>query len=901
MTNKNWHSLTVTKIFELLKTTDQGLAEKEAENRWKKYGENELAKQESISKITILLNQFRNSLVIILLVASYISLFLSDLIDAYVILAAVLLNVIIGFFQENKAQQELSLLKKYIVSYSRVIRSGQEKLIETKKLVPGDIISLAPGDKVPADARLIIANELEIDEASLTGESMPIAKNSEVLPPGLALAERLNYLYQGTIVLKGKAKAVVTATGKFTEFGQIADSLNVISEEKTPLQKKLIAFSQQITILFVGACLIIFMMGVVLGQPILIMFNTAIAVAVSAIPEGLLVSVTVILAIGMQVILKKNALVTKLVSAETLGSTTVICTDKTGTLTKGEMQVVQIVALNEKYPLATKVLKNKLLAAREVILALKIGILCNEAIIENENELKDWKIYGSATDRALLLSGMQAGLIKSELEKETPIIDELPFDSDKKAMATLRSFNDQENIVYVKGAPEILLKNVSFVESGQERLKVKISDKQKIAEDFEKMSNRGLRVIAVAYAVVPKKIKKIKDYYPDGVIKDLAWVGLIGLKDPLREEAKATIDQATAAGLKVVILTGDNRITARSIAEELGIKITQENILDVQDLLKIDDEQLKNRVKEIKIYSRVTPLDKLRIIRAWAAWGEVVAMTGDGVNDAPALKQASIGIALGSGTEVAKETADIILLDNNFSTIIAAVKQGRIIYDNIKKVVLYLFSDSFSEIFIIFGAFMLNLPLPFIPAQILWINLIADSLPNFALTVEPGEPEIMKEKPESLAKPILDKDRWALILIISIVTAIASLITFYVILDITGNLPLARTMVFTIVALDSLLYVFSCRSLRNSIFSRQFFSNVYLIGAVLISVIFQVIAIYWPPLQKVLKTESLNLTHWFLIIMVCLTVILLIEIIKIIFFRNKNLINKLTKNKYAKV
>ncbi len=894
MKEKNWHSLSINKIFVELKTSTAGLSSKEAKKRLQRFGFNELPKTPPLTKTKLFLSQFKNSLVIILLIAAIISLFLGDTLNAYVILAAIFLNVIIGFFQENKAQDALTKLKEVIVSQTKVIREEKEFLIEAKTVVPGDIIVLTAGDKVPADARLINVNNLEISEASLTGESMPIEKINESLAEGTVLVERKNMVYQGTVVLKGRAKAIVIATGLNTEIGKIAEKLKETIDEPTPLQKKLNKFSKQIAVFILIICLLIFLFGIILGQSGLLMFNTAVAIAVSAIPEGLLVSVTVILAIGMQKILKQRALVRRLISAETLGSTTVICTDKTGTLTTGEMQVSHIEAFNQQYSLDGKDIREKLMVGREILLVLKIGMLCNEAVIENQDDdLQEWRIIGSATDKALLLAAAQAGLNKNQLEKETPLIDELPFDSDRKYMVTLRKLDEKENIIYFKGAPEIILEKVLYVESGAKRHKITAKIKEAILKNLEELSNKGLRLIAFAYLPISFDIKKITEFFPGNEFLNLTWVGLVGIKDPLRIEAKETIKQAQQAGLKVVILTGDNRLTAKTIAQELDLNVYRDNILDGQDLLKISDEQLKQKVKNIKIYSRVTPHDKLRIIKAWAAYGEVVAMTGDGVNDVLALKQADIGIALGSGTEVAKETADLVLLDNNFSTIIAAIKQGRIIYDNIKKVVLYLISDSFSEVLIIFSSLILALPLPLLPAQILWINLVADSLPSLALTMEPGESEIMIEKPQERNKPIIDKIQKTLIGLVSIISSGGALILFYSYWQLTNDLDLARTIVFTTIAIDSLFYIFSCRSIRNSIFNKQFFSNIYLIAAVIISFIFQLLAIYWSPLQKILRTKPLNLEHWFFIIIISLMVVFTIELAKMIFIikNKKQIIN----------
>jgi len=877
----NWHNLSRKQTFRELKSSVNGLSFDEVKNRQKKNGPNELPKEPPLSKVKIFVNQLKSSLVYILLVAAIVSFVLGDYIDACVILAAVFLNVVIGFFQENKAQTSLINLRKVVISQAKVIREGGEMLVSDHELVPGDVIVLTAGDRVPADARLLEISELEVEEASLTGESQPVQKETNTLAEGVVLAERKNMVYQGTIILKGRARAVVTAIGNKTEMGNIATQIRETIDEKTPLQKKLSRFSKQIAFFILAICFFIFLAGVYSGQPALVMFNTAVAIAVSAIPEGLLVSITVILAIGMQSILRRKSIVRKLISAETLGSTTVICTDKTGTLTTGEMRVSYIEAANQKYSLASDITVEKKVIGEEIVQALKIGLLCNEAVVENEKEdFSNWRIIGSATEKALLLGGAYAGLSKSNLEKEEPLIDEVLFDSNKKYMITLRRLNDKNNIIYIKGAPEIIL---NFSNKLSEKKRLGKTQKEKILKQIEALSNKELRMIALGYKIVSSKAKKINEVFAEGKIEGIIWSGFMGLKDPLRVEAKETIKLARQAGLKIVMITGDNKITAKSIADELGLKADKENILEGGELKDLDDEELKNKVRKIKIYSRVTPADKLRIIKAWSSAGEVVAMTGDGINDAPALKQADIGIALGSGTEVAKGTADLILLDNNFSTIIAAIEQGRVIYDNIKKVVLYLLSDSFSEIFIILTSLAVGLPVPFLPAQILWVNLVADSLPNLALTMEPGEKEVMDEKPQERNKPILDYERKLLIFIISFVTGIGTLLIFYIFWRLTGDLDLARTVAFTALAIDSLLYVFSCRSLRKSIFNKQIFSNKYLIVAVATSFLLQLLAIYWSPLQSVLRTSPLHLEHWIMILSVSAVVIIFIETLKKIF------------------
>jgi len=877
-----WHHLPLGQVFEEVESSAQGLENLEAKKRQEKYGLNELPKQEKFSQGQVLLAQFKSVLVYILLVAGLISLIMGDRIDAYVIFLAVLINVIVGYIQENKAQKALEKLRRIVVPKAKVIRGGREEEIESKNLVSGDILVLEAGDKVSADARLIMAREIEINEATLTGESKPIDKEIKDMEKGVVLAERRNMVYQGTQVTKGHGLAVVVAIALKTQLGRIASLLKETEDAATPLQRRLNVFSRQLAMAILFISLLILILGLLTGRPFITMFNTAVALAVAAIPEGLAVAVTVILTIGMRKILKRKALVRKLIAAETLGSTTVICTDKTGTITKGEMRVSQIITDSYRVDVGLNPLPTANASITEVWQLLKIGMLCNDARLQHEAEdLNDLVIIGSSTDRALILAGRQLFLKKSDLEKQSPRLDELVFTSERKFMATLHQFDGQNNIILIKGSPEILLKASSAVLVGDRPMKI-YSDKRKTLQNkYQELNKNGLRTLGLGYKLVARGADSFRGL--SEVLQDLVLVGFAGISDPLRPDVKETLAATKRAGLQTVIITGDNIMTAKAIAKELNIAVTERTILDGEQLLKINDEELKKVVKDIKIYARVMPQDKLRIVQAWQNQGAVVAMTGDGINDAPALKKADIGVALGSGTEVARETADLVLLDDSFSTLVAAIEQGRIIYDNIKKVILYLLSDSFSEVILIFGSLILGWPLPLMPVQILWINLVTDGFPNLALTVEPGEPEIMKERPPERHKPILDTERKTLIIIISSVTALANLAIFYYFWKVVGDLALARTVVFASLGIDSLLYVFSCRSMRHSIFNTYFFSNRYLLLAVMIGALVQLSAIYLPFLQTVLQTKALHLLEWLLILTVSLGVIFIIEIVKWLF------------------
>ncbi len=870
-TNITWHSFGINVVYRRLHTTVEGLNTAEAKKRIKTIGTNTLPRGKRLTRIAIFFGQFKSALIYILLMAGVVSMFLGEHIDAYIIFVAVFLNVIIGFIQEGKAQKALQKLQSVIVARALVLRDGGKKIINATDLVPGDIIFLKAGDRIPADARLIEAHDLEVAEAALTGESAPVDKTIDRMSKGLALADRKNMLYMSTLVSHGLGKAVVIATGINTEIGKIAKLLKETEDEATPLQKKLDKFSRKLGIIILFICLAIFGIGVAYGNDMVLMFNTAVAIAVAAIPEGLAVAVTVILAIGMQRILKKKALVKRLVAAETLGSTTVICTDKTGTLTEGEMRVVNVVTAGQEFDFN---IKKSLSSSLSVITALKIATICNNAEFDREG-----RAIGSSTEKALLLAGSQLGLQRQNLEKNLPRIDEIPFESVNKYMATAHKLSKTKKIVYFKGAPEYLLEASNRVDKDGEIIKLTPKTRKELKAKLSKLAKKKLRVVAVAY----KEEKLGPELDEETALDKLIIVGFLAMKDPLRPDTKKTLHLIGKAGVRTVIITGDNKDTARAIAEDLGLKIGKEGIIEGKDMLNMSDIELAKVVKKIVIYARVSPHDKLRIVKALQSHGEVVAMTGDGINDAPALKQADIGVALGSGTDIAKETADLVLINNNYSAIAAAVEQGRVIYDNIKKVILYLLSDSFSEVLLIMGSLILGWPLPLLPAQILWINLVTDGFPNMALTVEPEEKEIMNEPPQERQKPILDTERNIIIATISIVTAISSLIIFHLYYTHTGDLSLARSLVFATLGVDSLLYVFSCRSLRHSVIHTGFFANKFLLLAVAGGFVIQLAALYVPFFQRVLRTTALNLFEWGIVLFTSLIVIILIELIKYIF------------------
>ncbi len=878
MQEHHWHSLEIKKLLNILKTSHHGLNTDEVKVRQEKYGLNQLPRAKPLSAGRIFLQQFTSPLIIILLIATGVSFVIGEHIDAAVIFAAVIMNAIVGFVQENKAQNALLKLQQAVVVKTIVRRNGKEQEIESDQLVPGDIIILRAGDKVPADARILSARNLQVNEAVLTGESWEQDKKAGLVDKDTPLGDRTNMLFMGTILTNGQAEAVVVSTGKHTELGRIATMLKDVDDQKTPLQLRLERLSKQIGVGVLIIVAIILLFGIYKGHGFVEMFKVAIAIAVSAIPEGLVVALTVVLAISMQRILQRNGLVRRLVAAEALGSTTVICTDKTGTLTTGEMRVAEIVTDNFYFDTLENIpLEKAKKGLPDIILVLRIGVLCSEAVVEYQSEsLKDVKIFGNMTERALIRAGILFGIHKKELLHKYPQLDVVPFDSDKKFMATLHKESEHKHIIYAKGAPERILSYSEYYLKGDKPARLTTKKREEFQHKFEELSKKGLRILAVAFKEVgnDKKELSVED------IEQLVFVGFVGLKDPIREGVKETIDKCRQAGIGVVMITGDHVLTAQTIAKDLKLATDRHNIITGDELHDLSDKEFYKRVTDLTVYARVSPADKLRIIKAWQKHKEVVAMTGDGVNDAPALKSANIGVAMGSGTEVAKEVADLVILDDHFATIVAAIEQGRVIYDNIKKVVLYLMSNSLAEVLIIMFALLVGWPLPLLATQILWINIIGDGLPSIALTYDPEDPAVMKEKPRNISKEILSAESKLLIVLISAVTAITTLIVFYYFWQKTGSVELARTVAFTGVAVPSLIYVFSCRTLRHNFFTSVRIKNHYLWISIGIGFLLQLAAVYSPWLQKAFGTVPLGWKEWLVVFIQGLIILAVVEAVK---------------------
>lgn len=859
-----------------------GLTQAEAEQRLLTYGRNKLPEEKKDHWFLILLRQVNSAMVYVLLLASAISFALGDRVDAGVILIAVVLNVSVGFAQEFRAEQSLNRLKSLVAKNALVLRDGKEKLINTEEIVPGDLLLLRAGDHVSADAHVMWTESFEVLESALTGESEAVEKNTNPVSETAPLGDRTNMVFAGTSVVNGQAKAIVSAIGAQTELGKIATALRETSERPTPLQKQLNRFSRMLAAVVGVLTLILFVVGIFTGRPVIETFTLAVAIAVSALPEGLIIGVTVVLAIGMKRILQHKGLVRRLASAETLGSVTVICTDKTGTLTEGKMRVDHWVTWDHALKFHREHPEKEL---AELFMVITIGLLNNDAKVLNpDDESEHWEITGNLTERALLFAGATLGLDHKKLQAEHPRVHAIPFNSTSKIMATLHTTPEHKRKLYVKGAPERVLDMCNNIYVKGKSVKMTKTHRERLTEDFTSMSRKGLRVLALAYADLSKSVEKVTDEAFD----DLVFAGFLGIKDGLRTEAKPALEACARAGIKVKMITGDHKLTAQAIAQELGLPAKAEYIVDGVELSKMTEPELVSRISDISVFARVSPQDKFRIVKALQKAGHVVAMTGDGVNDAPALKASDIGVALGSGTDVAKDAADLIILDDNFQTIVTAVREGRVIFDNIKKSVLFLVSASFSEIIIVSISIVIGLPVPLTAVQILWINLVTDTLPNLALTQEPQETQVMNEPPRSPQTRIVNKELAKMTAIASGVSGLSSLGLFVLVYTISESLDYSRTITFAALSLQSLFFVFSVKSLRLPIWKSSLLNNKSLLFAVGIGIVMMVLATTLEPLQNVMHTTYLGLAEWGIIIGISVAVLGMIEALKMIFIKKRS-------------
>jgi len=865
-------------------TADQVAAAK------KRFGPNQLEEHAGPSILELFFAQLKEFLILLLIGAAIISALVGEIVDAIVILAIIVLSAVSGVVQELKAEKSIQALKKLSISKARVIRDCTEHLVDATDLVPGDIILLESGDRVPADARLIEAVEVRTDESLLTGESTAVEKRAvDGLPTDVPLGDRVNMVYSSTIVLTGRAVAVVTSTGMNSEVGKIAGMMIGVEQEETPLQRRLGQLGKILGFAGVGLCAVIFIIGVLRGMDVFEMFMTAISLAVAAVPEGLPAIVTVVLALGVQRMSKENAIIRRLSAVETLGSATVICSDKTGTLTQNRMTVRRLVTAEGAIDLENDglVLPCGALGSPETISSatrtlVEASVLCNNSSLEpQENPDQPFKVLGDPTEGALLLLGIKYGVDRDELIKSAPRVGEIPFDSDRKRMTTIH-IKDGQAIAYVKGAFDSVLHLASTYRCGEKSLPLDDRARQFWINANDELAGLGMRVLAVA-------VKRLEDFDPSRGVADpneietsLELVGLVAMMDPPRDEVKAAVERCKQAGIVPVMITGDHIATATAIARELGILDDSGEALSGMELDAMDDEEFTRNVKRYRVYARVSPSHKLRIVNALQENGELVAMTGDGVNDAPALKKADIGVAMGiTGTDVSKEAADMVLADDNFATIVKAVEQGRIIFDNIRKAIYYLVSCNVGELVTIFIAIAGGLARPLEAIQILWVNLVTDGPPALAMGSEKGDESTMRRPARDPKEGVFNREGAVTTAIYGVIIGVLTLLAY--ILGSRNMSPEAegvgRTMAFGVLVFSQLLHAFNVRCGIASVL-RYPLNNRALFLSLTASAVLQVVVMFWPPLMRVFKVQALTGAQWMTVFGLAVLIIPAAEVVK---------------------
>jgi Ca2+-transporting ATPase len=878
-----WHTMNEEEVLRSLQSDSKGLTIEEVELRLQKFGYNELEKPKKVSPFQIFLSQFKNIFVIMLLGAIIISaivgwyevqisteprLAIESFVDAIAIGAIVILNAVVGFVQEYRSEKAMEAMEKLTAPKARVLRDGKDIMIPAKEVVPGDILFVEAGDRIAADGRLLETVDLSIDEAILTGESASVVKNTSVLTAETSIADRKNMVFMGTHLTYGRGKVVVTSTGMNTQFGRIAKMMQVVEKEEIPLKLKLDRFAKKLGIIVVIASVTIIILELIrIGTIEIETFMTSVALAVSAVPEGLPAIVTVTLALGARELSKQNAVIRRLASVETLGSTTVICSDKTGTLTKGEMTVRKAYVNNQTIEVTGTGFdakggfyrKESTIEPTEdehLTLLLNMGLLCNNANYDGTN------IIGDPTEGALIVVAAKAGLLQNEVQKRYPRLGEITFSSERKRMTTIHKTPDGQRVAYVKGSPETVLQLCERVyQNGKEKkLDQKIIDE--ILVRNEEMANQALRVLGLAYNVISDQLT---DYNAEKVENNLVFVGIVGMIDPPREEAREAIELCGKAGIRTIMITGDHKLTATAIGKEIGL--TKNGLAFTgKELDGFSDEEFEKVVEDIAVYARVSPEHKLRIVKALKKKGNIVAMTGDGVNDAPALKQADIGVAMGiTGTDVTKEASDMILADDNFATIVNAVRGGRIIYNNIRKFIRFLLALNLTELILVGSFAIIGLPIPLLPAMILWLNLVTDGPPAVALSMDPPTDDVMQQSPRSPKEGIIH-GMTVFIIASSMIQLVAEIGAYWWGFSVQGSIDKARTMVFLVACFYELIVVWNCRSEKRNAFKVGFLTNKPLIISVVISVFSTIAVIYVPMLQFMFQTVTLELFDWILVL-----------------------------------
>ncbi|MDD2440162.1 MAG: cation-translocating P-type ATPase [Methanosarcinaceae archaeon] len=904
-----YHDLDINSVFEALKTSEAGLSSEEAEKRLLEYGRNELKEEGKISPLKLFLSQFKSLLILILIAAALVSAGLGELVDSIVIMFTVFLAGILGFVQEYRAEKAIELLKSLSSPEALVIRAGIEKEIPSGELVPGDLLLLEAGDRIPADGRLIEAINLRADESALTGESMPVEKNTGILPQETEAADRLNLVYSGTVVSYGRGRAVVTATGMQSSFGTLAGLLGKIEREKTPLQASLDQFGRIIgaaTLVVVG---FVVGLGILRGFTFFDMFLWGVALAVAAIPEALPAVVTVGLGLGVRRMVKRNALVRRLPSVETLGATNVICSDKTGTLTQNKMTVEQIYVDGEllevkgegyipegiflKNPEQQPISPNEP-SLRQLLIT---GALCNDAKLIPEKE-GNWNIRGDPTEAALVVAAAKGGFQKRELEASFQRVGEIPFSSERKRMTTLNLL--PEGIVaHSKGAPEEILASCTKILLNGSPKPLTAALKEEILASVRAMAGQTLRVMAFSYRPLESEKNEgiaslktsdaradIGDLEAKKAEEDMIFLGLMGMRDPPRKEVLKAIQTCKEAGIRPVMITGDHKTTALAVAEELKIFKEGDLVLTGKELEDMKASEFEAVVERVSVYARVYPTSKLRVVEALKKKGYIVAMTGDGVNDAPALKAADMGIAMGiTGTDVSKEASSMILTDDNFASIVAAVEEGRNIFKNIRNFIVYGLTCHIGEVLIVLAAVLYWQLLPLIAVQILWINLITDGLPPMALSVEPPDRGLMRQKPRNVKEGLITRREISAGLAIGGLIAVQALLVLVWALENGFSQAKLQTLIFTLVVLSEMFNAFNWRSDRYSIFALGLFSNKPLLYAVGTTLLLQLLVIYVPLLQTAFRTVPLSLSDWGVILPLAFSTFIAVELVKFIEIR----------------
>jgi Ca2+-transporting ATPase len=890
-----WYQQSIEETSKTLGTdTATGLNPDEVKSRLEKYGPNELAHKEGASIFEMFLAQLKDYMVIILIIASIVSMALKEVTDAIVILVIVIINAVLGVIQEYRAGKALEALKKMSAPNAKVIRAGRTMAIPAVELVPGDIVVLETGDYIPADVRLFNSVNLKVEEAALTGESVPVEKDARAeLSGDIGLGDQVNCGFMSTLVTYGRGSGIVTATGMSTVIGNIAKMIQEDKQEDTPLQRKLAQMGKLLGTACLAICAVVFVLGLLRGEEILTMFMTAVSLAVAAIPEGLPAVVTIVLALGMQRMAKHNSIMKKLHAVETLGSTTVICSDKTGTLTQNQMTIVKMYTLGQEVDVSGDGYNptgKMSIQGEEVDLSqqpalsrlLEIQVLCNDARLDHVTEggSDEWRIIGDPTEGAMVVAAAKAGINKDDINKAQPRLQEIPFDSQRKLMTTFHQTKDGQLAAFTKGAPDILVERcTSIMRSDGTVSPITPEDVKMIMDENKALAGQAFRVLAMAFKIVdavPEEPTPEKDE------KDLVFCGLVGMIDPPRSEAIDAIKICKSAGIRAVMITGDYRDTAAAIAKQLGIISTENEVLTGAELNKMDDAQLDEAAKTVSVFARVSPEHKVRIVQAMKNNGEIAAMTGDGVNDAPALKRADIGVAMGiTGTDVTKESADMIITDDNFSSIVAAVEEGRVIYSNIRKFVFFLMSCNVGEILIIFLSMILGWEIPLLAIHLLWVNLLTDAFPALALGTEKKEPGLMDVPPRDPNESIINRDMLINIAVQSLVMTAAVLFSFYYGWQKYG-LDMGRTYALVTLISSELLRAYSARSEKLPIWKIGIFSNRNMNLATIVSFGLLLIIMFVPAFREVFNIEMFHWYDWDFVIIAAAMPLVFGELTKLV-------------------